>query len=219
MYLSRLILNPRSRQVRRELSNPYELHRTILQAFPDQDQGGPGRVLFRLESPADRPAQAGLALLVQSDKEPDWGWLAATAGYLWAGPEQNPACKSFDLSFQPGQRLYFRLRANPTVKRKFPGESASKRVGLYKEEEQQAWLARKAEQGGFQILSSQATAEGKVGGQIHRSTGESHNLNLLAVRFEGLLQVTDPERFRQSLQGGIGSGKGLGFGLLSLARA
>lgn len=160
-----------------------------------------------------------MTLLVQSDKAPDWGWLAGKPDYLLAGSEQNPACKSFDPAFQPGQRLYFRLRANPTVKRKFPGESASKRIGLYKEEDQQAWLARKAEQGGFQILSSQATAEGKVGGQIHRSPEESHRLNLLAVRFEGLLQVTDPERFRQSVQSGIGSGKGLGFGLLSLARA
>jgi CRISPR system Cascade subunit CasE len=41
---------------------------------------------------------------------------------------------------------------------------------------------------------------------------------LLAIQFEGLLQVTDPDRLQHTVQQGIGSGKGLGFGLLSLAR-
>jgi CRISPR system Cascade subunit CasE len=40
-----------------------------------------------------------------------------------------------------------------------------------------------------------------------------------AVRFDGLLVVTDPERLRHALRAGIGSAKGFGFGLLSLARA
>jgi len=31
--------------------------------------------------------------------------------------------------------------------------------------------------------------------------------------------VADPERFQETVRQGIGSGKGLGFGLLSLARA
>ena len=33
MYLSRLLLNPRSRQVQRETADPYNLHKTIMQAF------------------------------------------------------------------------------------------------------------------------------------------------------------------------------------------
>ena len=48
MYLSRLILNPRSRQVQKELADPYQLHRTIMAAFPDvlpPDE----RVLFRVD--------------------------------------------------------------------------------------------------------------------------------------------------------------------------
>jgi CRISPR system Cascade subunit CasE len=152
---------------------------------------------------------------VQSDREPDWRCLAEKVGYL----AQEPAYKQFEPAFQPGQRLHFRLRANPTVKRMFLGEEKSKRIGLYQEEEQRDWLARKAEQGGFALLGVTVISEGKVGGKIHRSEEESHTLNLLAVRFEGLLQVTDPAKFLETVQQGIGSGKGLGFGLLSLARA
>lgn len=218
MYLSQLILNPRSRQVRSEVSQPYEMHRTLLKAFPDQAEGGPGRVLFRLES-QDQATHAGLKVLVQSDQEPDWRCLAEKPGYL----VQSPDYKQFEPALQPGQRLHFRLRANPT-KRLMHDEPERKlkkgqRIGLYTEEEQRDWLARKAEQGGFVLLGVTVISEGKVGGKIHRSEEESHTLNLLAVRFEGLLQVTDPAKFLETVQQGIGSGKGLGFGLLSLARA
>jgi CRISPR system Cascade subunit CasE len=153
-------------------------------------------------------------VLVQSDREPDWGWLAESSHYLLPGFHPNPASKAFESVFRPGQCLYFRLRANPTVKRKFPGQDKSKRVGLYKEAEQRGWLARKAEQSGFIILDVSVTSEGPIGGK----TKIRHDLNLIAVRFEGQLQVTDPVTFSDTLERGIGSGKGLGFGLLSLAQ-
>jgi len=39
------------------------------------------------------------------------------------------------------------------------------------------------------------------------------------VRYEGLLQVTDPHLLVEAVRAGIGSAKGFGFGLLSLAPA
>jgi CRISPR system Cascade subunit CasE len=38
------------------------------------------------------------------------------------------------------------------------------------------------------------------------------------VDFDGVLRVTDPALFTQSLAAGIGAGKAWGFGLLSVAR-
>jgi CRISPR system Cascade subunit CasE len=216
MYLSRLILNPRSRQVQSEINNPYEMHRTIMRAFPDAEQDSPGRVLFRLETLAQtRPDN--LILLVQSENEPDWNWLEKDNDYLLPTPEQNPAYKPYQLTLVTGQRLAFRLRANPTIKRKFEGETKSKRVGLYGEEEQMDWLRRKAERGGFAILTALPVSEGMVTGRVRRSHQKDHPLKMLAVRFDGLLQVVTPDKFRTTVRQGIGSGKGLGFGLLSLA--
>ena len=111
-------------------------------------------------------------------------------------PEPNPAVKPFDLKLAAGQSLGFRLRANPTVK-KDTDDGRSVRRGLLTEDEQMRWLARKAEAGGFSVLSVNVAREGKVGGDIHRTndeTGkkETHDLTLLAVRFDGVLQVTDP---------------------------
>jgi CRISPR system Cascade subunit CasE len=209
MFLSKLTPDLRHRAVRRDLANFYDLHRTLLRAFPDAAAGDPGRVLYRVEEP---PAGAP-SILVQSDGRPAWERLPA--GYLTACQT-----KPLDgLAFRAGQRLLFRLRANPT---KRAGKSApdprwvGKRVGLWREEDQEGWLVRKGEVCGFRITRAgfRVIPEGKV---VARKGGQ--DLQFQAVRFEGVLEVTDPDRFLGALAEGIGSGKGLGFGLLSVAPA
>ena len=215
MYLSRLILNPRHRRVQKEVAAPYQMHRSLMKAFPDNLKPGDERVLFRLET---HPRTGVLTLLVQSLTLPDWSWLAEpdARGYLLPVDEPNPAVKSFDLNLAISQVLAFRLRANPTVKRRFD-EETHKRVGLYREDEQIEWLKRKGEQGGFHVLSARTSGNDVVRGRIRRND-QTHKVNLLAVQFDGLLQVTDPDLLCETVRRGIGSGKGLGFGLLSLAR-
>lgn len=215
MYLSRLILNPHSRQVQAEVASPYEMHRTIMRAFPDSLEQDEERVLFRLEG---EPAFGGLVLLVQSLEKPDWSWFSEPkrATYLLplaecgAGIRRNPETKSFGLEIPDGRLLSFRLRANPTVKRN------GKRQGLYREAEQLDWLARKGEQGGFRIVAARTSRKDLAHGWIHKE-GTTHRLELLAVQFDGILQVTGAARFQETVRRGVGSGKGLGFGLLSLA--
>ena len=46
-----------------------------------------------------------------------------------------------------------------------------------------------------------------------------HRVTLDGVTFEGVLEVTDAEKFREALAKGVGSGKAYGFGLLSVAKA
>jgi hypothetical protein len=50
-----------------------------------------------------------------------------------------------------------------------------------------------------------------------RPSGRRQRISDL-VRFDGVLVVTDPALFRETVANGIGSGKAFGFGLLSLAR-
>lgn len=206
LHLSRLILNPYSRQVASEITNAYEMHRTIMQAFPYEQDGGPGRVLFRVD--ADQFAVP--MILVQSEKKPDWSFLS-TKDYL-AKLEDNPAVKICDPRFRKGQRLHFLLRANPTIRKKFEVEGSGKRIGLYKEAEQAEWLQKKAKAGGFDPIAFSIISRGK---QISRRDGKQ-NVHL-SVDFTGILEVIDPELFLETIKTGIGSGKGYGFGLLSVA--
>lgn len=206
MYLSRLVLNARSRSVQRDISYPREMHRTVMRGFPDHLDKSQERILYRLDQ-SDRGTQ--LILLVQSQQEPDWSGL--DDGYLVDTEGKNPAVKRVDLSFRQGQRLAFRLRANPT-KRLGEGSNQGKRVGLYRVEEQIQWLNRKAEAGGFII-------ESVLPAQQQRADDRKHDLKFLSVQFDGILQVVEPTLVQKVLAEGIGSGKAFGFGLLSVAPA
>lgn len=198
MYLSKLTLNPRSRQVMAELNNVYELHRTVMQAFPDDE---PGRVLFRVD---ERRGRSEPLLLVQSQAAPDWAPLAASDGYLAAPPAE----KEFHPEFRSGQTLVFRLLANPTVRRN------GSRQGILDEDAQIEWLERKGRRGGFAPAGVVPSPQGFV-----RTRKGGHQLTFYSVRFDGHLTVREPETFRQTVEAGIGSGKAFGFGLLSVAPA
>ncbi len=182
MYLSRLILNPSTKRVQRELHHPYEMHRTLMKAFPDERSGGSRsfrkkhNILFR----ADIDEQADWVIVyVQSDLSPDWSFLGHIRNYLVEESYldetklPNPAIRSLDKmlsSIREGMELAFRIRANPTkrVARK-EDPLYGKRVGLLKEDEQIGWLIRKGRErerekpGGFEILMTEVSGpQGKV---------------------------------------------------------
>lgn len=197
MYLSRLKLNPKNRKVLKEISNIYMLHKTLMRAFPDKMDGGPGRVLFRLDDTYDGPI-----ILVQSTKEPTWDKIDTDPDYLLEEPDK----KRFEPTLRNGQVLAFRLVANPTVKKD------KKRLGILKEEELWAWFKRKAEMGGFSIVKAFITPLGFM------KCGEGDkDISLYSVKVDGVLRVDASERFQATLENGIGSGKAFGFGLLSIA--
>lgn len=209
IVLSKLLLEPRSRRVHAELGAPYEMHRTLSRVITSRALSPEGekeaiaeaRLLFRVDGVND----AGqVVVLVQTRTTPNWSALAELDGYL-AAPV---ACREVSLAIDAGTRLAFRLRANPTVKRD------GKRRGLYTEGEQVAWLQRKGAQHGFQLQRVTPTCESRT----QRTRRHDDMVEHLAVRFDGELSVTDASVFVDAVADGIGSAKGFGFGLLSLAR-
>jgi CRISPR system Cascade subunit CasE len=234
VILSRLFLNPPCREVRRDLADCQEMHRTIMAAFPHVQPDSARStlaILFRVE----QSRAIGLpVLLIQSLIEPQWNHLPPN--YLATDAVAiNPDSKDLSAAWElvaAGTVLKFRLRANPT--RKIDTKTGSdgvkrngKRVELRTEDEQIAWLRRKAATGGFEIVSVQAsvgvpdirvTNEAEVRGLRSREQ-EKKPLTFASVLFEGKLRVTDKEKFRWTLGSGIGTAKAYGFGLLSIAPA
>lgn len=245
LYFSRLILNPRSKQVMSELDHPYEMHRTLMRAFPQLLSAGIANarersgVLFRAEN--DQKS-AYIKVYVQSTFKPDWSRLDDLDGYLCGRTEGLPYEQKdiwpTYLTLKCDQILSFYLRANPTKRiAKKDDPMKGKRVELWRENEQIAWLQRKGKDmgngkhGGFIVLTEELKDEqGKtfqiprvhVGGEgkhVCRKKDKlgKHSTTHFAAHFRGLLQITDPDAFRQTLVSGIGSGKAYGFGLLSIA--
>ncbi|MCA9994339.1 MAG: type I-E CRISPR-associated protein Cas6/Cse3/CasE [Anaerolineales bacterium] len=218
IYLSRLLLEPNSRQVQRETADPYNLHRTILKAFTDnRDQSG---ILHRLEV---HPRTGQITLLVQSQAEPDWSPLLNKDYLLPTDPFSgldNPAIKTVNLTLAQGQIFQFRLVANPTIKKVRRDENDerrnSNRVPLKCESCQKSWLYKKAKSHGFHILDLQINQS-----QNQKSWQKDNGrpITLYTVQFNGRLQITNADQFNHALCYGIGPAKAFGCGLLSLAPA
>ncbi len=220
MFLHRIHLDPRCREARRDLADPYQLHSTLCRAFSKPDIKCPGgEFMWRLEPESD--SDGCPRILVQSRTAPDWtgigvkGWLAS-------------ADKEIDLKnrlklnlLKAGQRFRFRLRANPCVTRN------GKRLGLLKLEDQEAWIVRKGKQHGFSLPhlasfdlsdSTQNHPDVRVS-QEQMLRGNQHSGNpvrIYSVLYDGMLIVSEPDKFTGALQTGIGHGKVMGLGLLSV---
>ncbi len=94
----------------------------------------------------------------------------------------------------------------------------SKRVGIYKDNEQVDWFNRKSEQSGFKIQSVHFS-KGEEENISKKTPNLTHNIKLHTVHFQGILRVTNTELFKKAYSTGIGSGKAFGCGMLMLARA
>lgn len=226
LYLSRLALDPRRYKVQRALADCHILHQHVLAGFPTastphaREEFG---VLYRLDFD---PRTTAPTLVVQSIVPPDWTeWEGS--GLLAAGA--TPQTKDIATAYAaigPKTRLRFRLRANPTRRinssRAGTTPLAGKRVELRDEIGQRDWLARKADQCGFDVIGANVRQGDALGGKQHgrqRRNNQIQSLTFAMVTFDGMLEVTAAESFRQALLQGIGSGKAYGFGLLSVAPA
>lgn len=87
--------------------------------------------------------------------------------------------------------------------------------------QQTNWLLQRAERNGFIVPRTVAHKEPDVavrGRKTWRFKRNGNTVTLATAMFEGCLEVTDPAALRAALVSGIGSGKGYGCGLLTLAR-
>tara|TARA_R110002072_G_scaffold269868_2_gene429298 strand:- start:34483 stop:35154 length:672 start_codon:yes stop_codon:yes gene_type:complete len=221
MYLHRIHLNPRCKEVRRDLADYYQLHSTLCRAFSDTDtKCPPGKFLWRHEPELD---SNGLPqVLIQSGSTPDWSRIVIADWLHAIDPAVDLKSRLNLVELSSGQRFRFRLRANPSVTRQ------GKRFGLLQTPNQEAWLARKGVQHGFalQELASFSLNDLDVPrldvrisqDQMLRCKQHAGNrIHVFSVLFDGVLTVTEPDIFVQSIENGIGHAKALGLGLLSVA--
>lgn len=209
MYLSKLTLNPRHSQARRDLANPYDMHATLSWAVADREGE---RLLWRLEGGAREAV-----LLVQSLTLPDWQALFARHPGYAALDEKSP--KLFEPALRSGQLLRFRLRANPTVTKFDPAKGKRKRLGLVRLEDQLNWLHRQGERCGFAVPGVMVSSSERVTARKPQKDGEAgHIMTLQSVTYDGHLRVEDVDLLLEALRQGLGHAKALGFGLLSIAK-
>lgn len=194
--------------------------------------------LFRVD-----PLPGGRAMIVVlSHQEPDWSYAfglysdltdpqtkrpIGNAGHLLAALPDKP--RSFQISLNSDARFRFRLTANPTKKTdtlskeerlaKTP-KRHGRRVAVPPEQFRQ-WLVARSKQHGFRLVGPLEDTLITVAGYVYvnKTHDSSKGQRLRSVRYDGLLEIVDVERFRKALHSGIGPAKAFGFGLLSVAPA
>jgi len=235
MYLSCLLIdtgtNPdRPRPGRTWLRQPYRIHQRLCMGFPEEASKAADPEFLKPYEPARfhgvhektrtaehaflyrvDPLPGGRAMVVvQSAPCPDWTYAFQNAMHLLVGP---PDVKPVEYCYASGQTLVFRLRANPTRR----DNHTKKREGVLTEDKQRKWLERKGREGGFEVLSVTITDESFKRAFRGHPGDDAEPMSHLAIRYDGVLRVTDPDAFRKTIIAGIGSGKAFGFGLLSVA--
>ena len=215
LFLYKLMLNLEDRAVRRDLSNPYDMHRTMARAYAVQGQDSVQPHLWRLEASAagDIPY-----VLVQSADEGCWS--ALPTGYLLSLQERswNP-----EQVLTSGRQVSFRVRANPTVHRVPDGAATDgstdkgardrrKRIGLRREVEQLEWMHRQAEHLGLGAVEATISQSERM-----RFRKRDTRVTLVSAQFDGKAVIANPAALLAGLRSGIGHGKSFGHGLVSLA--
>lgn len=185
--------------------------------------------LFRIDLLPSSKSQAQRAVIVvQSATKPDWEYAFANCMDFLCAP---PYTVAYNPQFSKGQTLRFKLVANPT--KKIGTVPKNKRISSSGEKSDATqskngkrvpvpvdhlknWLLERADRYGFKVDKSSLEI---VPGYVNFSKGKpehDRSYRLRSVLYKGILEVTDPDKFRKGLITGIGPGKGFGFGLLSV---
>ncbi len=188
---------------RLRIRDAYDWHQRVWECFPGRD-GSRRDFLTRLDQ-----RKGAFRLLIVSPIEstkPDWC------------PPGAWRTKPIPDGYFTHCRYAFQLCANPTKKVTKLGADGSptkngRRVPLHIREELIGWIGRKGEQGGFTVDMDSLRTFPR--GREYFEKQDTHGLHS-AVEFQGALRVTDPRKFRETFNRGIGSAKAFGFGLLAV---
>ena len=205
MYLSRAELDPTRRSTMIALTSPQKFHGAVENSFSGERR----RRLWRLDR-----LNGKLYLLLLSEELPDLTGLCTQFG-TGAAPETRRYEPLLE-RVTPGSCWQFRPTANPTRTRKDPADPLARGAlkPCYLEAEQEQWLLEQAGKHGFALTEGAFQVTRKQ--TCHFRKNGKRPVTLLAVTYEGILQVTDQEAFREMLCQGIGRGKAYGLGLMTI---
>lgn len=201
MYLSKISLNLSAPSVRQSLRDCGDMHRNIQKLFSTSREDA--CVLYRVYSD-----KTGNFVYVQSEQVPVETEETCHNGMRIIASRDVSALES---SFVVGRQFGFNLLTMPCKKVSDGVSKNSKRRILRMPDERMQWLTKKGRDKGFVVLAVEETE-----GDVLYSRKKSNEMYLHTIRFTGLLQISDAEKFGQAWRQGIGPEKAYGLGMLLL---
>lgn len=203
MYLSRIELNIGLRETMKALVSPSKFHGAIEESF----SGGRARRLWRIDDLYGKKY-----MLILSEEIPNLEHFVGQFGYAGVYETKDYAILLNRVS--DGMKWRFKLTANPTI-----SKSHGKIMAHVTPEYQKKWLMDRAERCGFLLEDNEFQTVWSKWYNFSKKDGDkSANIRLLSVTFEGMLTISDAEKFRETLCKGIGREKAYGQGLMTIVR-
>lgn len=229
MFFNRIRIRPdatSSPEFWKIATGPYQIHSMVWDLFADPEHKNRD-FIYRVDTVNGRPV-----IYSVSHRRPVY------MGNLW-----SVETKEYHPVLFAGQRLSFALRANPIRTRWTPPDEEGKRVqkrhdvvmdvkramrqsndavGVNVAElvqnEGARWLQDKGTKYGFKVDSNQVLAGAYQQHSFHQGA-KNRLVSLSTIDFNGYLDVTDPDPFRNALMNGIGPAKGFGCGMMMVKPA
>lgn len=215
MYLSRVKIDANNRRKLKELNHLGAYHAWVEDSFPEEREKPKNertRKLWRVDE-----LRGEYYLIVLSENKPDFEKLEKY------GVKNTAESKSYDRlldSIKPDMCARFKVELNTvysTTKNVEKGKRG--RVIPVPHEKLGEFFFDRTEKNGFSVNENEFAIT-NIGKKLFLRKKEEEEkgtkVNLVSATFEGILTVTDVEKFRETLVSGIGRKKAYGFGLLTI---
>ena len=203
MFLTRIRLNPKRQKTRALLDNRHVGH-ALVEACTDGSQ----RTLWRI----GRVERDAVELFMYTQVKPSVHPLVEQCGW----PEQfaetvrtAEVTRTLD-DVKAGDTFRFSVQVSP---QKRNGSTAR---SLTTDADVRQWFSDREQGWGF---STDGNFQLPVLGRENYQKPHGKRLSFAAAEVTGVLTVTDPDTFRDAVQGGLGRTKHAGFGMMLLAPA
>lgn len=215
MYLSRVKIDYYNLKSIKELNHLGAYHAWVEDSFSEEREKPKNertRKLWRVDE-----LSGEYYLIVLSENKPDFEKLEKY------GVKNTAESKSYERlldSIKPGMRARFKIELNTVYSNAKNAEKGKRgRVVPVPHEKLGEFFLDRTEKNGF-LVNKNELAITNIGKKLFRRKkeggGKETRVNLVSATFEGILTVTDEERFRETLVMGIGRKKAYGFGLLTI---
>lgn len=226
---SKVMLNPLRRQGAKLLTSPQAMHAAVAGAFPPDISTSESRVLWRVDS-----SKNSTVLYIVGPEKPSLEHIVEQAGWE-TRPGLSADYSRLLGSLKKGQRWRFEIVANPTYSEWRDGKRGKVKAHV-SEKHQLEWLYAKAPSAGFELAPIPGSSEDQLGKwkltdipqilerktldfQKSSQAGKRRSrTRIVQARFSGVLEVSNADALRTTLQQGIGRARGYGCGLMTLAR-
>jgi CRISPR system Cascade subunit CasE len=206
LFLTNIWLSRQNSLVKAELHNVYAFHQRLISLLPPAKLGEAStlrescEVLYRIGCENNLLIQSNC--LIDCDRLP----------YGYAEKSQFKSVEVSDRLFAQGQQMRFRLVANPVYK----SSQSYKLIPISDASRLLEWIKRKGIQHGFALVGDPSFESLNPVRGIKRVGPTAQKISIDPVKYEGVLEVIDPQSFYSSVCKGIGRSKAFGCGLLSV---